>query len=217
MPDGGIHEDFLHVAGLVQVSVGNGTMRAFLLVGIENTARRRDMTGPTGDAGDRAIAPVVGGSAAFRRFIRSELMPAVDARYRTTGESAVVGESLAGLFVMETLFLEPDLFDTYIAFDPSLWWNKGELVERAAERIWCATANRSRIWLPTAAFRTDNRRFHDRRLPPPATRRTLGGRGCSAGRRLLRRRRRTRGARGKRQGRRQRPAGRAGALPASPR
>src|SRR5512132_3428921 len=47
MPDGGIAEDFLHVAGLVQVSVGNGTMRPFILVGIENTARRRDMTGPT--------------------------------------------------------------------------------------------------------------------------------------------------------------------------
>jgi enterochelin esterase-like enzyme len=47
MPDGGMGEDFLHVAGLVQVSVGNGTMRPFLLVGIENTERRRDMTGPT--------------------------------------------------------------------------------------------------------------------------------------------------------------------------
>ena len=40
MPDGGMAEDFLHVAGLVQVSVGNGTMRPFILVGIENTQRR---------------------------------------------------------------------------------------------------------------------------------------------------------------------------------
>src|SRR5262245_29516645 len=42
MPDGGLAEDFLHVAGLVQVSVASGTMRPFLLVGIENTERRRD-------------------------------------------------------------------------------------------------------------------------------------------------------------------------------
>lgn len=41
MPDGGIQEDFLHVAGLVQVLSGNGTMRPFLVVGIENTERRR--------------------------------------------------------------------------------------------------------------------------------------------------------------------------------
>jgi enterochelin esterase-like enzyme len=53
MPDGGLQEDFLHVAGLLQVSIGNGTMRPFLLVGIENTERRRDMTGPTDVAEDR--------------------------------------------------------------------------------------------------------------------------------------------------------------------
>ncbi|HEX7240751.1 MAG TPA: alpha/beta hydrolase-fold protein [Longimicrobiaceae bacterium] len=135
MPDGGIAEDFLHVAGLVQVSVGNGTMRPFILVGIENTERRRDMTGPTQNAEDRKIAPRVGGSAAFRAFIRRELMPRVKARYRTTDETAVVGESLAGLFVVETLLEEPDLFDTYIAFDPSLWWNDQGLVNGAAEEL----------------------------------------------------------------------------------
>jgi len=148
MPDGGIGEDFLHVAGLVQVSVGNGTMRPFLLVGIENTVRRRDLTGPTGNADNRKIAPVVGGSAAFRRFIRAELMPAIGGRYRTTGESAIVGESLAGLFVVETLLLEPDLFDTYIAFDPSLWWNDGELVERAAGSA--AALARRRVYLASS-------------------------------------------------------------------
>ena len=131
MPDGGLAEDFLHVAGLVQVSTGNGTMRPFILVGIENTARRRDLTGPTEREEDRRIAPVVGGSGAFRRFIRTELMPAVRTRYRTTEETAIVGESLAGLFIVETWVLEPGLFDTYIAFDPSLWWNGGRLLERA--------------------------------------------------------------------------------------
>src|SRR5690349_21764340 len=40
MPDGGMAEDFLHIAGLVEVGVSNGTMRPFLLVGIENTQRR---------------------------------------------------------------------------------------------------------------------------------------------------------------------------------
>jgi len=135
MPDGGLAEDFLHVAGLVQVSAGNGTMRPFLLVGIENTERRRDMTGPTENENDKKIAPRVGGSAAFRKFIRDELMPRMKRRYRTTDETAIVGESLAGLFVVETFLLEPDLFDTYIAFDPSLWWNDLKLVKNAGERL----------------------------------------------------------------------------------
>lgn len=135
MPDGGIAEDFLHVAGLVQVSSGNGTMRPFILVGIENTERRRDLTGPTENEQDKKIAPRVGSSALFRAFIRKELMPAITARYRTTSERAIVGESVAGLFVVETLLLEPDLFDTYIAFDPSLWWNDRKLLAAAPLRL----------------------------------------------------------------------------------
>ena len=159
MPDGGMAEDFLHVAGLVQVSVGNGTMRPFLLVGIENTQRRRDMTGPTENPEDRKIAARVGGSEAFRRFIRDELMPQVRSRYRTTDETAIVGESLAGLFVVETFFAERGLFDHYIALDPSLWWNNEALVKRAGERLrtpapgaslWLASSDEPRIVAATA-------------------------------------------------------------------
>ena len=135
MPDGGIGEDFLHVAGLIQVLVGNGTMRPFILVGIENTQRRRDLTGPTENAEDKKIAPQVGGSATFRKFIREELMPQVKTRYRTTQETAIVGESLAGLFVIETFLREPEMFDTYIAFDPSLWWNDAKLIGEAKAKL----------------------------------------------------------------------------------
>ena len=151
MPDGGIGEDFLHVAGLVQISSLNGTMRPMLLVGIENTERRRDMTGPTTREEDRKIAPRVGGSAPFRRFIRTELMPRVKARYRTTDETAVVGESLAGLFVVETFLLEPDLFDSYLAFDPSLWWNGERLVTEAAERLRARPPGRKALILASSS------------------------------------------------------------------
>lgn len=135
MPDGGLAEDFLHVAGLLQVGAANMTVRPYILVGIENTERRRDLTGPTENAKDRSIAPRVGGSPAFRSFLRNELIPEVAKRYRITSERAIVGESLAGLFVVETLVLEPDLFDTYIALDPSLWWNNGGLLKQTAQNL----------------------------------------------------------------------------------
>lgn len=151
MPDGGMQEDFLHVAGLLQVSIGNGTMRPFMLVGIENTQRRRDLTGPTSNAEDLKIAPTVGGSAAFRAFVRDELIPEVNRRYRTTGERAIVGESLAGLFVVETLLLEPALFDTYVAFDPSLWWNDGRLVQESGARLRAHGAGRKSLWIATSS------------------------------------------------------------------
>jgi enterochelin esterase-like enzyme len=63
MPDDSLGEAFLQVARIVQVSVGNGSMRLFILVDIENTERRRDMTAPTADEQDKKIAPHVGGSA----------------------------------------------------------------------------------------------------------------------------------------------------------
>jgi predicted alpha/beta superfamily hydrolase len=135
MPDGGIEEDFPHVVNTLDSLLAAGLIRPLIVVGIENTQRRRDMTGPTAVASDSAIAPRVGGSAAFRAFIRGELMPAVRARYRCTGETAIVGESLAGLFVLETFLLEPGLFHTYIAISPSVWWNARELVWGAEGRL----------------------------------------------------------------------------------
>ncbi|MDN2713978.1 alpha/beta hydrolase-fold protein [Janthinobacterium sp. SUN120] len=151
MPDGGVAEDFLHVAGLLQVSVANGTMRPFMLVGMQNTQRRRDLTGPTGNAEDRKIAPVVGGAAAYRTFIRDELMPEIKRRYRTTGETAIVGESLGGLFVVETYLLEPQLFDHYVAFDPSLWWNQGALPRQAAALLAKGTPGKHSLYLASSS------------------------------------------------------------------
>ncbi|WLI88793.1 alpha/beta hydrolase-fold protein [Massilia sp. R2A-15] len=150
MPDGGMLEDFLHVAGLLQVGAGNGTTRPFLLVGIENTERRRDLTGPTDNAKDRSIAPRVGGSQAFRKFLRTELMPEIAKRYAVTSERAIVGESLAGLFVLETLVMEPDLFDVYIAIDPSLWWNSGALAKRVVGASTDLKAGKS-LYIATSA------------------------------------------------------------------
>ena len=47
----------------------------------------------------------------------------IEARYRTSGDDAVLGESLAGLFIVETWLRQPDLFDRYAAISPSLWWD----------------------------------------------------------------------------------------------
>jgi predicted alpha/beta superfamily hydrolase len=135
MPDGGMQEDFPHVATDIDTAIRAGEVRPMIVVGIENTERRRDMTGPTEVASDRRIAPHVGGSAIFRAFIANELMPEIRHRYRTDGSTAIVGESLAGLFVLETFFVRPQLFDTYIALSPSLWWSNQALLNTAAARL----------------------------------------------------------------------------------
>jgi predicted alpha/beta superfamily hydrolase len=132
MPDGGIDEDFPHVVNTVDSLTALGEIRPVIVVGVPNTERRRDLTGPTRVHSDSAVAPHVGGSAAFRAFFRDELIPEINRRYRTTPERSIVGESLAGLFIVETFLREPTMFDHYVAFDPSLWWNHGALVDSAS-------------------------------------------------------------------------------------
>ena len=153
MLDGGLAEDFLHIAGLIQVSIANRTMRPFILVGIENTVRRRDLTGPSENALDRKEVPNLGGSAMFRRFIADELIPEIEQRYRTTKERALVGESLAGLFTLECLLHAPDLFKTYIAIDPSLWWNDEALTQQFAEKFKTQVSLSKNLYLASSAQR----------------------------------------------------------------
>jgi predicted alpha/beta superfamily hydrolase len=135
LPDGGMEEDFPHVATAADRLIRQGDTRPFLIVGIENTVRRRDMTGPTSSPEDLKFTDQPGGAPRFRKFLRFELMPTVQARFRVSNESAIMGESLAGLFVVDTLFHEPRLFHTYIALDPSLWWNAEGLIREAAARL----------------------------------------------------------------------------------
>lgn len=150
MPDGGIDEDFPHVVNTVDSLIARGVIRPVIVVGVPNTQRRRDLTGPTRVAADSTIAPRVGGSAAFRRFLREELMPEVERRYRTTPERAIMGESLAGLFIVETFLDEPALFTHYIALDPSVWWNAGALVDSAGPRLAAFDAAPRTLYLATS-------------------------------------------------------------------
>jgi len=69
MPDGGLDEDFPHVVNTADSLIALGAIRPVIVVGIPNTERRRDLTGPTRFAADSAIARHVGGSAAFRRHL----------------------------------------------------------------------------------------------------------------------------------------------------
>jgi predicted alpha/beta superfamily hydrolase len=133
--DGGEAEDFHHVTGLVDVGGMNGVLRDVIVVGIENTDRKRDLTYPSTDPADRKLLPTSGGSAKFRDFLADELKPWAAARFRTSGETLLMGESLAGLFVVETFLTRPELFDHYVAISPSLWWDQQRLAKSATDRL----------------------------------------------------------------------------------
>lgn len=133
--DGGVEQDLLHVAGVAQLGAMWGRNAEPIVVGIETKDRRRELVGPTADPELLKKYPTAGHSAAFRRFIATEVRPLIERTYRTNGKAVVIGESLAGLFIVETYMDQPDLFDGYAAIDPSLWWDKEALSRRAAAAI----------------------------------------------------------------------------------
>lgn len=129
--DGAQDEDFQHMAGLAQVLALNGQFGEMIVVGIADRDRQHDLTFPSSDPRDLKDAPTSGGSADYRRYLETELLPAIEAGFRTTGRRVLIGESLAGLFVVETFLKQPALFDGYVAISPSLWWDNGSLVKAA--------------------------------------------------------------------------------------
>lgn len=146
MLDGGIKEDFPHVANTLAHLVRTNQIPPVILVGIENTERRRDLTGPTTVAKDKEIAPVVGKSEQFRNFVNDQLIPEISKRYPTNGKRGIIGESVAGLFVTETFLLKPEMFNFYIAFDPSLWWNDKHLVKTAGQHLDNFPSEKKTFW-----------------------------------------------------------------------
>jgi predicted alpha/beta superfamily hydrolase len=133
--DGGQAQDFHHISGLAQLGTIVGATRDVIVVGVTSVDRRNELALPTDNPELIARYPTQGQSARFRQFLADELLPFVEAHYRTNGETALMGESLAGLFVVETFLKEPQMFDAYVAVSPSLWWDGGQLARQAGAHL----------------------------------------------------------------------------------
>lgn len=132
-------DSFFH--SLVGISKTFSTVRGkflpqSIIIGVLNVDRTRDLTPTASAAGrDGKIAPGTipqgGGSETFSRFLTGELRAVIDSVYRTNGKNMLIGHSYAGLFTLNTFLRHTELFDMYLAVDPSLWWDQGKLSEEA--------------------------------------------------------------------------------------
>lgn len=130
--DGSAHEDFPHIAGLVQFMNMYDLMPKSIVVGIANVNRYRDFTFPSKVKEDIEINPANGGAEKFLNFLENEVQPLVAKNYRINQHKTIIGQSLGGLLATEILLKKPYLFDDYIIVSPSLWWNDQRLVKSAA-------------------------------------------------------------------------------------
>lgn len=136
-------DSFFHSLVGISKTLASGRGRhlpSCIIVGVLNTDRTRDLT-PTASAAGRdgkilpGAIPQGGGSEAFSRFLTGELRAIIDSSFRTNGQNMLIGHSYAGLFTLNTFLRHTELFDIYLALDPSLWWDQGKLSLEAAELI----------------------------------------------------------------------------------
>ena len=120
---------FGHTATAVETLAAAGDIPEMIVVGIDSTEQRtRDFT-PTN------WETIAGGGGAdkYKRFLSSELIPAVEQEYRTNGYRILSGHSLGGLFVLHCLSAEPSLFQAYVAIAPSLDWDS-KIAQRSLQK-----------------------------------------------------------------------------------
>ena len=132
------------VAGLMhQLSSVNGNTLCpkMIVVAIPNKdadSRTRDYT-PTKVTNSIYVTPEMiktsGGGEKFTQFLEKELFPFIEAKHPTEPYRMLIGHSYGGLFAINTFVHHPDLFNSYLSLDPSLWWEKGKLLDQLSEVI----------------------------------------------------------------------------------
>ena len=155
--DGDVH--FHSASGVVAFMSTVIQIPQLIIVAIPNTNRTRDLT-PThskiGEDGKELafLKPSSGGNT-FLQFIRDELFPEIESTYRTLPYRILVGHSLGGLLALHALLDAPEMFQSYIAIDPSLWWDNQTLAHRAENRFKDAQERRGSVYIsfaPDVAF-----------------------------------------------------------------
>ncbi|MEI7583658.1 alpha/beta hydrolase-fold protein [Runella sp.] len=136
---------FFPLVGVVNFMSGresvNFQIPEMIVVGIDTENRIHDLTPnpttkgidgtePTTEAG-KLMFKGSGGGELFLEFLTKELFPSIETNYRTVPYRVYVGHSLGGLTSTYTLLHHAGIFDSYLAIDPSLWWDASKYPNEA--------------------------------------------------------------------------------------
>ena len=133
---------FPSVVGMIQQLSqvnGNNVYPEMIVVGIPNTDRTRDLT-PTHVISDPPMmdsnsSKTSGGGENFVAFIEKELIPHIDSVCPTAPYKVLIGHSFGGLTVMNVLTNHPNLFNAYIAIDPSMWYDRQRFLAATEKKL----------------------------------------------------------------------------------
>ncbi|RYF55594.1 MAG: alpha/beta hydrolase [Comamonadaceae bacterium] len=115
------------------------TPRVLVAIGYPGASRRATDYAPS----------AMGEPHAFRRFLIDEVCPRIQREFDVNAtQQTLMGHSIGGLFVLETLFEQFALpgrgaFKRYVASSPSVWWREGHLPGAAQRFVQACSASQA--------------------------------------------------------------------------
>jgi predicted alpha/beta superfamily hydrolase len=88
-----------------------------------------------------------GGADKFLTFIKNELIPYINKNYPSNGDNTLWGHSLGGMFALYAMLNEPTLFKSYIAIDPSIWWDNSYVAKMAVAKLPALTSQNTTLFI----------------------------------------------------------------------
>lgn len=121
---------FRHVSTTVNSMARLGKTPPMIVVGVALQGQKDYLHSTTWPSADN---PEYGGAEKLQRFLRTELIPAIDKRYRTSGRRALAGYSLGGLFTLYSMMATDTPFSAFLAMSPSAWYDDNGINKRMAD------------------------------------------------------------------------------------
>jgi uncharacterized protein len=151
---------FVPITGVAEALSWAYRAPPLIVVAIHNTNRVRDLTTPWSSAApmgsSRPAAARAGGADRFLEFLRTELIPEVDRRYRTASFRILFGHSFGGLFALHAFTRTPGLFSVTVASSPPAFWNGDEEIDRMAALLASRPGPRGYLFVSAAAREFDD-------------------------------------------------------------
>lgn len=154
-----------------RVNLDGPRLEEFILVGLSYSrgdsgvvSRNRDYT-PTPNGPRSASSNLHGQGAAYETYLKNEVLPFIDNRFRADPVRRVLlGHSYGALLGAQILFTDPSMFQAYVLGSPSFWFDKRHIMTMEAAYA------RSHTDLPANVFMY----VGDWEVPGPNPRNTSG-------------------------------------------
>ncbi|MBW0149961.1 MAG: alpha/beta hydrolase [Phenylobacterium sp.] len=144
-----------------RINLDGPVIQEFILVGLSYAkgeggaaSRSRDYT-PVPCQPESHCQLIHGGGGAYQAYLKSEVLPFIEGRFRADPEARVLlGHSYGGLLGAQILFTDPALFQAYVLGSPSFWFGQRHIMKMEADYAQSHTDLPAEVFMYIGAFET---------------------------------------------------------------